>query len=122
MNKTVLILWSISSLIVSGLFIFHGLMIFQLGELPLIPFMSALVAMAYGLSTVYLLSLSWIKPSQRLVTLSKYIVISMFIIQLALNLDVEMISGLEWAGLLIVALMLGTNWLTVKFVVNNKEA
>ena len=77
--------------------------------------------MAYGLSTVYLLSLSWINPSQKLVTLTKYIVISMFIIQLALNFDVEMISGLEWAGLLIVAIMLGTNWLTVKFVVKNKE-
>lgn len=107
---------------VSGLFIFHGLMIFQLGELPLIPFISALVAMAYGISTVYLLSLSWTKPSLRLVILTKYIVISMFIIQLALNLDVEMISGLEWAGLLIVAIMLGTNWLTVKFVVKSKEA
>ena len=122
MNKMVSVLWSILSLIVSGLFIFHGLMILQLEELPVIPLLTALVALGYGLITVYVLSQSWINPNHKLVTFTKYIVISMFIVQVALNLDVGMVSGLEWAGLLVVAVMLATNWLSVKYVVNYKKA
>ena len=78
--------------------------------------------MAYGLVTVYLLSLSWTKPGEKIVTITKNIVIAMLVIQIALNLDIATTGGFEWAGLLLLAIMLGTNWLAVKYVATYKKA
>ena len=122
MSKTILILWSVLSFIVSGLFIFYGLMIFQLEQIPTIAFYSAIVALCYGLFTIFVLSQSWINPNTRPPTITKYIVVMMFVIQMLLNFDVGIISGLEWVGLIVVALMLSINWLSVKYVSEYKKA
>ena len=116
MSKPVLILWSILSFIVSGIFVFYGLMILQLEQLPTLSFIAAIIAFSYGLVTIFLLSQAWVKANNKLTRITTYIVVIMFIVQIILNLDVGIISGLEWAGLLIMALMLGINWLSVKYV------
>ena len=95
---------------------FYGLMILQLEQLPALSLITAIIAFSYGLVTIYLLSQAWAKSNKKLVNFTKYIVLIMFIAQVILNLDVGMISGLEWAGLLVVALILSINWLSVKYV------
>lgn len=121
MSKTVLILWSVLSFVVSGLFMFYGLMILQLEHIPTIAFLSAIVALCYGIITILLLSQSWVNPNTKLPTITKYIVVMMFVIQMLLNFDVGNISEIEWADLIIFAIMLSINWLSVKYVAQNKK-
>lgn len=121
MSKTVLILWSVLSFVVSGLFMFYGLMILQLEHIPTIAFLSAIVALCYGIITIFLLSQSWVNPNAKLPTITKYIVVMMFVIQMLLNFDVGNISEIEWADLIIFAIMLSINWLSVKYVAQNKK-
>lgn len=116
MSKPLLMLWSVLSFIVSGIFIFYGLLVFQLEQIPTIAFYTAVVAICYGLITIYLLSRTWAKPNKKYATFTKYLVVIMFVIQIILNFDVGMKSGLEWAGLIVMALMISINWLSVKFV------
>jgi hypothetical protein len=121
MSKSLLIFWSVLSFIVSGLFIFYGLLIFQLEKVPAIAFYSSVVAICYGLTTIYLLSQTWAKPSKNYAKFTGYLVVFMFVIQTVLNFDVGMISGMEWTGLVVMALTLSINWLSVKFVSEHRN-
>ena len=121
MSKSLLMFWSVLSFMVSGIFIFYGLMIFQLEKIPTIAFYSSVVAICYGLTTIYLLSQTWAKPDKNYAEFTKYLVVIMFVIQTILNFDVSMTSGLEWTGLVVMALTLSINWLSVKFVSEKKN-
>ncbi|MEW8324535.1 MAG: hypothetical protein AB2606_17945 [Candidatus Thiodiazotropha taylori] len=116
MSKPTIILWSILSFIVSGIYVFYGLMMLQVEQLPALPFIAASMAFGYGLITIYLLSLAWTKADKSLVQITKYIAITMVVAQIVLTLDVGMISGLEWLGILIMSLMIGINWYSIKSV------
>ncbi|MCG7872304.1 MAG: hypothetical protein N0C81_07995 [Candidatus Thiodiazotropha lotti] len=116
MSKPIIILWSILSFIVSGIYVFYGLMMLQVEQLPTLQFIAATMAFGYGLITIYLLSLAWTKTDKSLVQMTKYIVVTMFVAQIVLTLDVGMISGFEWLGILIVSLMVGINWISIKSV------
>ncbi|MCG8017919.1 MAG: hypothetical protein JAY97_17065 [Candidatus Thiodiazotropha sp. 'RUGA'] len=116
MSKPTIILWSILSFIVSGIYVFYGLMMLQVEQLPALPFIAASMAFGYGLITIYLLSLAWTKADNSLVQMTKYIAITMVVAQIVLTLDVGMISGLEWLGILIMSLMIGINWYSIKSV------
>ncbi|MEW8382827.1 MAG: hypothetical protein AB2704_13325 [Candidatus Thiodiazotropha taylori] len=116
MSKPTIILWSILSFIVSGIYVFYGLMMLQVEQLPALPFIAASMAFGYGLITIYLLSLAWTKADKSLLQITKYIAITMVVAQIVLTLDVGMISGLEWLGILIMSLMIGINWYSIKSV------
>ncbi|MCG7869369.1 MAG: hypothetical protein JAY74_23735 [Candidatus Thiodiazotropha taylori] len=116
MSKSTIILWSILSFIVSGIYVFYGLMMLQVEQLPALQFIAASMAFGYGLITIYLLSLAWTKTDKSLVKMTKYIAITMVVAQIVLTLDVGMISGLEWLGILIMSLMIGINWFSIKSV------
>ncbi|MCG8036366.1 MAG: hypothetical protein JAZ19_04960 [Candidatus Thiodiazotropha taylori] len=116
MSKPTIILWSILSFIVSGIYVFYGLMMLQVEQLPALPFIAASMAFGYGLITIYLLSLAWTKTDKSVVQMTKYIAVAMLVAQIVLTLDVGMISGLEWLGILIMSLMIGINWFSIKSV------
>lgn len=119
MSKPVLLLWCILSFLVSGLFIFYGLMLLQQKEIPEIDFFSAVVSLLYGVISIFLLAQTWAKPNEKYVTISKYVVLFMFFAHLILNVAVT--GGLELASLLIVTIMLTTNWVSVKYVTEFKQ-
>jgi hypothetical protein len=96
-------------------------MIFQLEQLPTLSFIAAIISFSYGLVTIFLLSQAWAKANKKLINITKYIVVIMLITQIILNLDVGIISGLEWSGLLVIGLMLCINWLSVKYVIEYKN-
>ncbi|MCG7936423.1 MAG: hypothetical protein JAY68_17415 [Candidatus Thiodiazotropha taylori] len=116
MSKPTIILWSILSFIVSGIYVFYGLMMLQVEQLPALPFIAASMAFGYGLITIYLLSLAWTKTDKSLVQMTKYIVLTMLVVQIALTLVVGKASGIEWLGILIMSLMIGINWFSIKSV------
>lgn len=119
MSKTVLILWCVLSFFVSGLFIFYGLMLLQLKELSSIDFFSAIVSLIYGITSIYLLAQAWVNPDEKYVTISKYVVLIMFFIQLILNIGIT--GGLELTTMTVVVVMLVTNWVSVKHVADSKK-
>ncbi|MEW8208399.1 MAG: hypothetical protein AB2746_19940 [Candidatus Thiodiazotropha taylori] len=116
MSKPTIILWSVLSFIVSGIYVFYGLMMLQVEQLPALPFIAASMAFGYGLITIYLLSLAWTKTDKSLVQMTKYIVLTMLVVQIALTLVVGKTSGIEWLGILIMSLMIGINWFSIKSV------
>ncbi|MBW9257664.1 MAG: hypothetical protein K1562_08560 [Candidatus Thiodiazotropha sp. (ex. Lucinisca nassula)] len=116
MSKPTIILWSILSFIVSGIYVFYGLMMLQVEQLPALPFIAASMAFGYGLITIYLLSLAWTKTDKSLVQMTKSIAITMLVAQIVLTLVTGKASGLEWLGILIMSLMIGINWYTIKSV------
>lgn len=121
MSKTVLILWSVLSFIVSGMFISQGLFMFQEKTLSFAVFMSASVALSYGVITIFILSQSWANPSAKYATFTKYLVGLMFVNQLFFGPDVGKGDGPGLAGLAIMALMLSFNWLAIKYVAEYKK-
>ncbi|MCF1437848.1 MAG: hypothetical protein LPD71_03570 [Shewanella sp.] len=116
MSKPTIILWSILSFIVSGIYVFYGLMMLQVEQLPALPFIAASMAFGYGLITIYLLSLAWTKTDKSLVQMTKYIALIMLVVQIALTLAAGKASGIEWLGILIMSLMIGINWFSIKSV------
>ncbi|MBW9270856.1 MAG: hypothetical protein K1566_14535 [Candidatus Thiodiazotropha sp. (ex. Lucinisca nassula)] len=116
MSKPTIILWSILSFIVSGIYVFYGLMMLQVEQLPALPFIAASMAFGYGLITIYLLSLAWTKTDKSLVQMTKSIATTMLVAQIVLTLVTGKASGLEWLGILIMSLMIGINWYTIKSV------
>ncbi|MCG8029344.1 MAG: hypothetical protein N0E59_18980 [Candidatus Thiodiazotropha taylori] len=116
MSKPTIILWSILSFIVSGIYVFYGLMMLQVEQLPALPFIVASMAFGYGLITIYLLSLAWTKTDKSLVQMTKYIALIMLVVQIALTLAAGKASGIEWLGILIMSLMIGINWFSIKSV------
>ncbi|MEW8499112.1 MAG: hypothetical protein AB2699_11420 [Candidatus Thiodiazotropha taylori] len=116
MSKPTIILWSILSFIVSGIYVFYGLMMLQVEQLPALPFIAASMAFGYGLITIYLLSLAWTKTDKSLVQMTKYIAVIMLVVQIALTLAAGKASGIEWLGILIMSLMIGINWFSIKSV------
>ncbi|MCG7892965.1 MAG: hypothetical protein JAZ12_00780 [Candidatus Thiodiazotropha taylori] len=116
MSKPTIILWSILSFIVSGIYVFYGMMMLQVEQLPALPFIAASMAFGYGLITIYLLSLAWTKTDKSLVQMTKYIALIMLVVQIALTLAAGKAGGIEWLGILIMSLMIGTNWFSIKSV------
>ncbi|MBV2090179.1 MAG: hypothetical protein KUF72_04775 [Candidatus Thiodiazotropha sp. (ex Ctena orbiculata)] len=116
MSKPTIILWSILSFIISGIYVFYGLMMLQVEQLPALPFIVASMAFGYGLITIYLLSLAWTKTDKSLVQMTKYIALTMLVAQIVLTLVTGKTSGLEWLGILIMSLMIGINWYSIKSV------
>lgn len=121
MSKTVLILWSALSFLVSGIFIFQGLMMFQARALPATGFISAMVVLSYGVITIFAQSQNWANPSQKYVTFIKYLVVLMFVNQLFFKSGIATGNSPGLVSLAIVALMLATNWLAIKYVAEHKK-
>ena len=121
MGKTVLILWSVLSFFVSGIFIFQGLLMLQAKTLPVNMLISALVALSYGIISIFLQSQNWKNPSPKYVTFTTYLVVLMFLNQLFFSSGAGMGKAAGLLGLSIIALMLATNWLAIKYVAKHKK-
>jgi hypothetical protein len=121
MSKALLISWSVLSFIISGMFISQGLFMFQEKTLTFTVFMSGSVSLSYGVITIFILSQSWANPSAKYATFTKYLVGLMFVNQLFFGPDVGKADGPGLAGLAIMALMLGFNWLAIKNVTEHKK-
>ncbi len=121
MSAAKLIVWNILSIVVSVLFVFHGASLLVLGDTPAILILAGIVNVAYGAFSLILLALSWVKPRG---VYARIILTSIFVLmvfQVVGSIDLGIISGLEFAGLLIVFVMLTCNWLSVKYVVQFKS-
>ena len=121
MSKTVLILWSVLSLLVSGIFIFQGLLMFQSRANDFTGLISAVVVLSYGVITIFVQSLNWAKPARKFVTFTKYLVVLMFLNQFFFKSGIVAGNKAGLTGLAIVALMLAFNWLSFKFVAEHKK-
>lgn len=121
MSKPILILWSILSFIISGMFVFNGLVILQSEHLSALSFIAAAITFGYGLATIYFLSQAWARPNKRSLQITRYFVIITFIAQVILTLDAGPNRGPGWEVLLVIALMLGINWLSIKKVTEYKK-
>lgn len=121
MSKTVLILWSVLSFLICGIFIFQGLLMFRSGANHFTGFISAAVVLSYGVITVFIQSQNWVNPSQKFVTFAKYLVVLMFLNQLFFKSGIVSGNSAGLSGLAIVALMLAVNWLSIKYVADHKE-
>ena len=120
MSKTVLLLWSGLSFLVAGIFIFQGLLLFQAKGSPGSVIISALVVLSYGIITIFLQSQNWARPNPKYVKFTQYLIGLMFINHLFYSTGAGSKSpGL--IGLVIMAMMLATNWLAIKYVAEHKD-
>jgi len=110
-------LLSIASFIVSCVFVFYGTGILLSEEVPKWIIAFAIVAAAYGFSSLAILIMAWRRYGTRAKIIISYLAIGFMVVFVFGSLDVGMVSGLEVAGLLLVGVMLFINWLAVSTVV-----
>ena len=71
----------------------------------------------YGVVNAGLLFLAWYRATLVLERIAKYSAIAFLLLFVLASLDVGMISGLEWVGIVVAGFMLILGWLAVKRVV-----
>lgn len=114
MTKLKKILWGILSLLVSGLFVFHGVYLLSLAKLPQDVAIYSLVNIAYGIISLVMLALSFVKPKEILKIITVIIVSLFFAYQVIMSFDSNTISGFELVALVMIGLMLSSNWISVR--------
>ena len=112
---------SFLSLLVSSLFSYYGLSVLFQPEVPVWILVFAAVTCVYGFLSITILIWSWINGTEQLTRASKISSISYLLVFFIGSLDVGVISGLEFVGLLFVAMCLWLNWYTIKSVVRHKS-
>lgn len=112
------VFWSALSAVVSVLFLGHGSWLLSQSELETGVLAVAAVTLLYGVFSLVLLVLAWAKPNKHLALWALLAAGAFLLFQFAVSLDLGIISGLEWAALLLVALLLSANWIGVRNVAN----
>ncbi|MCK5286951.1 MAG: hypothetical protein KAJ59_03985 [Thermodesulfovibrionia bacterium] len=114
------IILSIASVIVSFLFVFYGGRVIT-SEPPTWIMIFGILTISYGLMSVILLLFAWTRGGNTLQRISIIGSIAFLIIFILGSLDVGMISELEWAGILIVVLMILINWFAIRKITLRKR-
>lgn len=100
--------------LVSFMFVFYGVTILTAAQVPDWAKIYAYVAAGYGLGNVYILSSAWRTNETWPVWANKLIAICFFGVFLIDKWKGGMDSGMEFAGIAIVAAVLGLNWYAVR--------
>lgn len=114
------VLWSVLSAAVSALFLGHGSWLLLQAGIETAAVVFGVATLLYGVISLALLALAWGKPNKHLALWVFVIAGAFLLFQLAVSLDLGIISGLEWAALLLVAVMLSANWKAVRNVANRR--
>ena len=118
-HKIVNIILSIVSVSASAIFIFAGIMMVQ-NDPPAWILVFGLGTIVYGLLNVVLLALAWLRGGKAVQKVTLCIATAFLIAFIMASLDVGMISGLEWLGIIIVAVMVWVNYFTIRRLVLRK--
>ena len=123
MNKDVAIslIWSMLSMAVSAFFIFHGAWLLQKSYIESAIFVIAAVTFLYGILSLGALLIAWVKPNNYLRLFTAILIFGFILFKIFITLYLDTLSGLEWLGFIILVIMLSTNWVAVKNVVNYKK-
>ena len=121
MNTIVLVMWNILSFLISGIFVFQGLLSFQAGNHNVTSIVSSAVLLSYGLLTILIQSVNWSAPSRQYVKFTTYLVGLMLINQLLFRSGMLTESGSGIYGSAIVVMMLAINWLAIDYVADHKK-
>jgi hypothetical protein len=105
MQKLKYILISLVSLIISAIFIFAGI---SIGSNEAATWIKAYgyLTLGYGIISASFLVIAWTKSQIKVQPYSKYTALGLMNSFFAASLDVGMISGLEWLGIIVVGLLL----------------
>ena len=120
MNKTLKIVLSIFSILVSSAFVIFGASIYFEVNPPIWLKAIGIITIIYGILNIALLINAWKSKAKLNHKLSMWLSIALFSATLIGSFDVGMISGLEFFSLLIIAGMLAVNWFAVKIVASNQ--
>ena len=123
MNKDVAIslIWSMLSIAVSAFFIFHGAWLLHKSYIESAIFVIAAVTFLYGILSLGALLIAWVKPNNYLRLFTAILIFGFILFQIFITLYLDTLNGLEWLGFIILVIMLSTNWVAVKNVVNYKK-
>ena len=119
MQKLKYILISLVSLIISVLFIVAGISI-QSNEAPTWIKAYGYLTFGYGIISASFLVIAWTKSQIKMQPYSKHTALGFMASFFAASLDVGMISGLEWLGIIVVGLLLWVQWYSVKLITKRK--
>jgi hypothetical protein len=111
------IVLSFISLSVSAIFVWAGASMVSGAETPMWIRAFGMLTAIYGVMNTGLLLFAWLRATLVLERIAKYLAIVFLLLIVVASLDVGMISGLEWVGILLAAFMLFLSWLAVKRVV-----
>jgi hypothetical protein len=114
-KPTKYLLMSALNVTISTLFIVAGITISS-GEAPLWIKASGYLTLCYGVISVLLLILSWRKSIVKAESLTKYAALGFMAFFFAASWDVGMISGLEWIGIVVVAILLSLQWHSIRSI------
>lgn len=111
------IVLSFASLLVSAVFVWAGASMVSGAETPMWIRAFGMLTAIYGVINAGLLFLAWFRTTLVLERIAKYSAIAFLFLVVVASLDVGMISGLEWVGIVVASFMLILGWLAVKRVV-----
>ncbi|MDP2276827.1 MAG: hypothetical protein Q8K51_01250, partial [Nitrospirota bacterium] len=76
----------------------------------------------YGISSAILLIFAWTQTRINTERVTKYLAAVFLLSFFLASLDVGMVSPLEWAGIIVVALLLWFHWFAVKRISNERRS
>ena len=108
------------STVVSAAFIFNGVGMTQFDP-PIWIKACGYLTILYGTANAIMIAAAWLKMHLNLIGISKYSAIGYMCLALIASLDVGMISGLEWVGLVVVVILLSVNCYTIRYIVKERN-
>jgi hypothetical protein len=124
MNRITIVIWCFISFAVSGFFIYHGIVLFSLEGLSTAQLFYATSGTIYGAYSAGILALALLEAKTIHEKLARHGVIGMLAAQIVfgfINNDPNINIMSIFLSLAVILLMLSTNWLSVKYVVNRKQ-
>jgi len=118
---TIGVVLTIVSVAVLVLLVAYGGLIASSQEAPIWIIIFGVVTTIYGLSSLVILFLAWRRYGKKTTKAITNLTIGYIAVFILSSLDVGMVSGLEFAGIVIVGIMLSVNWLAVSVVVKSRE-
>lgn len=115
--KALSIVLSFASLLVSVVFVWAGASMVSGEETPMWIRAFGMFTAVYGVVNAGLLFLAWYRAALILERIAKYSAIAFLLLVVVASLDVGMIGGLEWAGIVMAGFVLFLGWLAIKRVV-----
>ena len=103
-------------LVFSSLFLYYGATFIFSGDITTSDALFATACIGYGLLSLALLALAWIRPANLLMSVAKYSAIFMFALFVLGSFDTERISRFEWLLIALVGVLLFLNWLTLNWL------
>jgi hypothetical protein len=103
------------------MFISYGISIAFSETVPIWIMICSILTVGYGVGSIAALVWAWRSGENKTINFIKYTAFSFLAMFFIASMDVGMISGLEFFGIIVVSLLLFINWYSVKIVACWKE-